>query len=35
MKKAAHLEERSHEVEAAKAALDTWVQEAVQELQED
>ena len=27
----AELEERSHEVEAAKAALDTRVQEAVQE----
>ena len=38
-KKKAELEERTHEVEAAKAALDTRVQEAVQEaarkLQED
>jgi len=39
VKKKAELEERTHEVEAAKAALDTRVQEAVQEavwkLQED
>ena len=39
VKKKAELEERTHEVEAAKAALDTQVQEAVQEavrnLQED
>ena len=38
-KRKAELEERSREVEAAKAALDTRVQEAVQEavrkLQED
>src|SRR6185503_7227187 len=34
-KRKAELEERSREVEAAKAALDTRVQEAVQELQEE
>ena len=35
VKKSAQLEERSREVEAAKAALDTRVQEAVRKLQED
>jgi DNA repair exonuclease SbcCD ATPase subunit len=34
-KRKAELEERSREVEAAKAALDTRVQEVVQKLQED
>ena len=34
-KKKAELEERSQEVEATKAALDTRVQEAVRKLQED
>ena len=34
-KKKAELEERIHEVEVAKAALDTRVQEAVRKLQED
>ena len=34
-KKKAELEERTREVEAAKVALDTRVQEAVRKLQED
>ena len=34
-KRKAELEERCREVEAAKAALDTRVQEAVRKLQED
>ena len=34
-KRKAELEERSREVDAAKAALDTRVQEAVRKLQED
>ena len=34
-KKEANLQERTREVEAAQAALDTRVQEAVQKLQED